>query len=328
VLAAAFFAAISGSAPATTAAIATIMIPEMVRQGYDKAFATALAVAAGIIGPMIPPSIPFVIWGVMAEQSITRLFLAGVIPGLLLTAGLMFLCWTYARKHKLPTQKRADRKEIWRALSDAKWAFLGPVFVLGGIYLGVVTPTEAAVVATLFALLVGFFAYRELSISTMLAVTETSVRTSAMVLFIVAAATGFGWVVAFEQLPAKMAGLVAGLAADPVLMILALNAALLVIGCVMDNLAAMIILSGFLISIGSQLNMDPIQFGTMVTLNFTVGMATPPFGYTIFVGAAISGLSIAKISRPLLPMIGIMVVILLLISFVPGVSLFLQDLIM
>ncbi len=328
VLAAAFFAAISGSAPATTAAIGTIMIPEMVRQGYDKAFATALAVAAGIIGPMIPPSIPFVIWGVMAEQSITRLFLAGVIPGLLLTAGLMFLCWVYARKHKLPTQKRADRQEVWRALSDAKWAFLGPVFVLGGIYLGVVTPTEAAVVATLFALLVGFFAYRELSIATMLKVTETSVRTSAMVLFIVAAATGFGWVVAFEQLPAKMAGLVAGLAADPVLMILALNAALLVIGCVMDNLAAMIILSGFLISIGSQLNMDPIQFGTMVTLNFTVGMATPPFGYTIFVGAAISGLSIAKISRPLLPMIGIMVVILLLISFVPGVSLFLQDLIM
>lgn len=328
VLAAAFFAAISGSAPATTAAIGTIMIPEMVRQGYSKPFATALAVASGIIGPMIPPSIPFVVWGVMSEQSITRLFLAGVIPGLMLTAGLMFVCWVYARRERIPVQARAGWKEVIHAVGDAKWAFLGPVFVLGGIYLGVVTPTEAAVVATLFALFVGFFAYRELSIATVISVTEGSIRTSAIVLFIVAAANGFGWVVAFEQLPAKMAGLVSGLSADPIVMVLVLNVALLLIGCVMDNLAAMIILSGFLISIGQQLNMDPIQFGTMVTLNFTVGMATPPFGYTVFVGAAISGLSISKISRPLLPMIGIMIIILLLIGLVPPISLFLQDLIM
>ena len=328
VLAAAFFAAISGSAPATTAAIGTIMIPEMVRQGYSKAFATALAVASGIIGPMIPPSIPFVVWGVMSEQSITRLFLAGVFPGLLLTGGLMFVCWVYAKKANIPTEQRASRKEALAAMNDAKWAFLGPVFVLGGIYLGVVTPTEAAVVATMFALLVGAFAYRELSLKTIVTVTEGAIKTSAIVLFIVAAANGFGWVVAFEQLPAKMAAVVSGLSADPLMTILVLNLSLLLIGCVMDNLAAMIILSGFLISIGNQLQMDPIQFGTMVTLNFTVGMATPPFGYTVFVGAAVSGLSIGKIAKPLLPMVGIMVVILLLIALVPPISLYLQDLIM
>lgn len=328
VLAAAFFAAISGSAPATTAAIGTIMIPEMVRQGYSKSFATALAVASGIIGPMIPPSIPFVIWGVMSEQSITRLFLAGVFPGLLLTAGLMAICWVYAKRANIATETRASGREVLAAMNDAKWAFLGPVFVLGGIYLGVVTPTEAAVVATLFALFVGFIGYRELDLPTIVKVTEGSIRTSAIVLFIVAAANGFGWVVAFEQLPAKMAGLVAGMSANPLATVLVLNAALLLIGCVMDNLAAMIILSGFLISLGNQLQMDPIQFGTMVTLNFTVGMATPPFGYTVFVGAAISGLPIAKIVRPLLPMIGVMVIILLLIALVPPVSLFLQSVIM
>lgn len=328
VLAAAFFAAISGSAPATTAAIGTIMIPEMVRHGYSKAFATALAVASGIIGPMIPPSIPFVVWGVMSEQSITRLFLAGIVPGLLLAGGLMFLCWTYARREKIKVEDRADAREILSALNEAKWAFLGPVFVLGGIYLGVVTPTEAAVVATLFALLVGFFAYRELTVANVISVTKNSIRTSAIVLFIVCAANCFGWIVAFEQLPAQMAQFVSGLSASPILTLLILNVALLLIGCVMDNLAAMIILSGFLISFGNQLQIDPIQFGTMVTLNFTLGMATPPFGYTVFVGSAVSGLTISQISKPLIPMIAVMIVVLMLVALVPSVSMFLPQIIM
>lgn len=321
VLAAAFFAAISGSAPATTAAIGTIMIPEMERRGYSRAFAAALAVAGGIIGPLIPPSIPFVVWGVMSEQSIGRLFLSGIVPGILLAAGLMALSWGHARRNGIVPQPRATRAELWAAFNAAKWALLGPVFVLGGIYGGIVTPTEAAIVAVVFALVLGLGVYREIGLWRTYEVTRGSLRTMCMVMFIIAAANGFGWMIAFEQLPAKLTASLAPLADRPVLFVLLLNAALLLIGCVMDNLAAMIVLASFLIPIGQQLGMDPIQFGAMVTVNFTIGMATPPFGYAVFVGAAISGLSIGQIARPLVPMIGVMVLILLAIVFVPPVSL-------
>lgn len=326
VLAAAFFAALSGSAPATTAAIGTIMVPEMEKRGYSRAFATALAVAGGIIGPMLPPSIPMVVWGVMSEESISQLFLAGIIPGLLLAAGLMLLSWWHARKHGIAPEQRAGRKEVLRAFNSAKWALLGPVIVLGGIYGGLVTPTEAAIVAVIFALVLGLFVYREMSISRMFSVSRTSLKTMTMVMFIVAAANGFGWMIAFEQIPSKLTGALEGFADTPVLYLLMLNLTLLAIGCVMDNLAAMIVLASFLIPIGEQLGMDPIQFGAMIAVNFTIGMATPPFGYTIFVGAAISGLSVGKIAKPLLPMLAIMIIVLMLMAFVPEVTLFIARL--
>ncbi|MCB1450227.1 MAG: TRAP transporter large permease [Nitratireductor sp.] len=325
VLAAAFFAALSGSAPATTAAIGAIMIPEMEKRGYSRAFATALAVAGGIIGPMLPPSIPMVVWGVMSETSISQLFLAGVVPGLLLTAGLMLLSAHHARKHKIPTQPRASRSEVWQAFNSAKWALCGPIVVLGGIYGGIVTPTEAAVVAAVFALVLGFGVYRELTFQNILPVTRNSLKTMTMVMFIIALANGFGWMIAFERIPMTVTGALDGFADQPVLYLLMINVLLLVIGCAMDNLAAMIILSSFLVPIGQQLGMDPVQFGAMVAINFTIGMATPPFGYTLFVGAAISGLSIGQITRPLLPMLAIMIGVLLLVAFVPSVTLTVVD---
>lgn len=321
VLAAAFFAALSGSAPATTAAIGSIMIPEMEKRGYSRAFATALAVAGGIIGPMLPPSIPMVVWGVMSETSISQLFLAGIVPGLLLAAGLMILCWHHAYRHNIPTQPKATRAEVWRALNAAKWALTGPIVVLGGIYGGIVTPTEAAIVATVFALILGLGVYRELNFKTIIPVTRTSLKTMTMVMFIIALANGFGWMIAFERIPMQVTGALEGFSDRPVLYLLMINLLLLVIGCVMDNLAAMIILASFLVPIGAQLGMDPVQFGAMVAINFTIGMATPPFGYTLFVGAAISGLSIGQIARPLMPMLAVMIGVLLLVAFVPGITL-------
>jgi len=321
VLAAAFFAALSGSAPATTAAIGAIMIPEMEARGYSRPFATALAVAGGIIGPMLPPSIPMVVWGVMSETSISQLFLAGIVPGLLLALGLMALCWLHARRHKIEPQPKASRKEVWAAFNAAKWALLGPVIVLGGIYGGIVTPTEAAIVAAVFALVLGFGVYRELTLSNIVPVTLRSLKTMTIVMFIIALANGFGWVMAFERIPGQVTQSLEDFADTPVLYLLMVNVLLLVIGCVMDNLAAMIVLASFLIPIGEQLGMDPVQFGAMVAINFTIGMATPPFGYTIFVGAAISGLRIGQIARPLLPMLGMMIVVLLLVAFVPQVTL-------
>ncbi|MEE4120331.1 MAG: TRAP transporter large permease [Paracoccaceae bacterium] len=321
VLAAAFFAALSGSAPATTAAIGAIMIPEMEKRGYSRAFATALAVAGGIIGPMLPPSIPMVVWGVMSETSISQLFLAGIVPGLLLAMGLMGLCWLHARRHGIEPQPRASRAEIWQAFNSAKWALCGPVVVLGGIYGGIVTPTEAAIVAAVFALVLGFGVYRELTFENIGPVTRNALKTMTIVMFIIALANGFGWVMAFQQIPGRVTDSLAVLSDTPALFLLVLNVTLLVIGCVMDNLAAMIILASFLVPIGEQLGMDPVQFGAMVAINFTIGMATPPFGYTIFVGAAISGLRIGQIARPLLPMLGVMIAVLLLVAFVPQVTL-------
>jgi C4-dicarboxylate transporter DctM subunit len=326
VLAAAFFAALSGSAPATTAAIGAIMIPEMEKRGYSRAFATALAVAGGIIGPMLPPSIPMVVWGVMSETSISELFLAGIVPGLLLALGLMGLCWLHARRHGIAPQPKASRAEVWRAFNAAKWALCGPIVVLGGIYGGIVTPTEAAIVAAVFALILGFGVYRELTVSNIGPVTRSSLKTMTIVMFIIALANGFGWVMAFQQIPGRVTETLAGLSDTPTLYLLVLNVTLLAIGCVMDNLAAMIILASFLVPIGEQLGMDPVQFGAMIAINFTIGMATPPFGYTIFVGAAISGLRIGQIARPLMPMLGVMIVVLLLVAFVPAVTLTIVEL--
>ncbi len=176
VLAAAFFAALSGSAPATTAAIGAIMIPEMEKRGYSRPFSTALAVAGGIIGPMLLPSIPMVVWGVMSETSISQLFLAGIIPGLLLALGLMALCWNHARVHDIAPQPKATRAERLEAFNAAKWALAGPIIVLGGIYGGIVTPTEAAIVASVFALVLGFGVYRELTFTNIVPVTRNSLK--------------------------------------------------------------------------------------------------------------------------------------------------------
>jgi len=326
VLAAAFFAALSGSAPATTAAIGSIMIPEMEKRGYSKAYAAALAVAGGIIGPMLPPSIPMVVWGVMSETSISDLFLAGILPGTLLAVGLMCLTWRYAKKNNLPSQPRASLAEIGKAFNAAKWALLGPVLVLGGIYGGIVTPTEAAIVATCYALFLGIVVYKEIDRTNIVRVTKNSLKTMTMVMFIIALANGFGWMIAFEQIPGQVTSSLEGFSDTPVLYLLMINLLMLVIGCVMDNLAAMIILASFLIPIGAQLGMDPVQFGAMVAINFTIGMATPPFGYTIFVGAAISRLSIGQIARPLLPMLGVMIAVLMAVAFIPATTLFFVEL--
>ena len=324
VVAATVFAAISGSAPATTAAIGAIMIPAMAARGYDKGFATALAVSAGILAPLIPPSIAFVIWGVIAEQSISRLFSAGIIPGLIMAAGLSVVCWLHARRNKIPTQQRASLSEIKHALRDGIWALLAPAIVLGGIYGGVFTPTEAAVVSCVYAILVGMFIEKRLKIADIGPIVWRSLKITAIVMAIIMFSTGFGILVAQEQLAPKLAAWLSANIEQKWLMLLVLNIAFFLLAAVMDEIAIMVVLGPLLIAIANSFQIDPIHFGTIIVTNVAIGMAAPPIGYCLFVGMAISGLKLGDVASKIWPFVGIMLVVLMLVTYVPGFSLAFQ----
>ena len=327
VLSSMFFACLSGSAPATTATIGKIMIPEMEKRGYTKRFATSLAVSVGPLGQIIPPSIPFIVWGVIAEESISKLFLAGVVPGVIDGMAYMGVCYFLARQTGIGKLPRATIKELLQAMYAGKWALLAPVLILGGIYGGIFTPTEASVVAVAYGLLTGLFVYRGINVRELYGILLGSMRTTAIVMFIIAVASVFGWLLAYERVPDKIVAFILSVSENKIVILLLLNLILLLIGAVMDNLAVMVILGGLLIHLGTKLGIDPIQLGPIIVINFAVGMETPPLGYSLFVGSAISGLSIEEISKGMLPFFLVDVGMLMLVSFVPWVTLWLPKLI-
>ncbi|WP_306130358.1 TRAP transporter large permease [Roseovarius sp. MMSF_3350] len=327
VMAATFFAAISGSAPATTAAIGGIMIPEMEKRGWKKDFSTALATASGPIGQMIPPSIPMIIWGIIAEESISDLFLAGIIPGILIALGLMMVSYFKARKDDISPETGCLEKGALRAtLRDSKWALAAPLIILGGIYGGIFTPTEASAFGVVYATFVGLLVHRELDIREIGSIVSASMCTTAMVCSIIAVASAFGWLIAMERLPERLAAAILSVSDNKILILLMINLLLLFVGAIMDNIAAMIILGQVLITIGAQLGIDPIHLGAIVVINFAIGMATPPFGYSLFVGASISGLKVEQVSNALWPMLGVMIFVLMLVTYVPWITLALPQL--
>ena len=327
VLSATFFGAISGSAPATTAAIGSLMIPEMTRRGYSLRFSAALAAAYGPIGILIPPSIPIVIWAVISNQSVTALFIAGVVPGLLLCGALMLAAYIYARRVKLPIEdERTSRRDLGVALRDGKWALLAPVVILGGIYGGIFTPTEAGAVGVLYGLVIGVFVHRELKPVDLPKVLLRSMKTTAMVIYIVGMSVGFGWLIGLDGLPRRLGTMIVGISDDPIVILLMINVLLLIVGTLMDTIAAMIILAGFLIHVGQQLGLDPIHYGAMIVMNLGIGMATPPFGYTLFTASAITKLPVDRIAPPLLWLIGIELLVLLVVAYLPDVTLVLVNL--
>jgi C4-dicarboxylate transporter DctM subunit len=323
IVAALVFAAVSGSAPATTAAIGAVMIPAMAERGYSKAYATALTVSAGILAPLIPPSIAFVIWGVIAEQSIAKLFLSGVLPGLLMAAGMMTIVTVQALRTHRAREQRATLAEIKAALREGIWALLAPVVVLGGIYGGAFTPTEAAVVACLYALFVGLVIERRLKLPQLPAVIARAMSISAIVMAIVAVSTGFGFLVAQEQLATGLASWLGAHIQDKWVMLLALNIGFFLLAAVMDEIAIMVIMGPMLIAIANQFGVDPIHFGAMIVTNVAIGMAAPPIGYCLFVGMAISGLKLWPVARAILPFVAMMLVVLMLVTYVPTFALLL-----
>ncbi len=304
------------------------MIPEMERRGYSKRFATSLAVSVGPLGQIIPPSIPFIVWGVIAEVSITRLFLSGVVPGILDGMAYMAVCYLIAKRAGIAKEPRASLREVLRAAYEGKWALLAPVIILGGIYGGVFTPTEASMIGVAYGLFIGIFVYRGIRFSDIMPVILKSMRTTAVVMFIIGMAATFGWLLAYEQVPAKIIELLLGVSENRIVILLLLNLMLLLIGAVMDNLAAMVILGGLLINLGNQLGIDPIQLGPIIVINFAVGMETPPLGYSLFVGSSISELSIEEIARGMWPFFLVDVGMLMLVTFVPWATLALPKLIL
>ncbi|MBO8173343.1 MAG: TRAP transporter large permease [Bacillaceae bacterium] len=317
-----FFAAISGSGPATVAAIGGIMIPAMVQQGYDKRFATAVVAAAGSIGVIIPPSIPMVIYGVSGSVSIGDMFIAGILPGIIVGIGLMVYAYLHSKKKGYSgSNEKTSLTRIIKAIWEAKWALLIPVIILGGIYGGIFTPTEAAVIAVVYGLFAGMILYRELKWSELPKIFADSALTTATILIIVGTATAFGRLLTIEQIPNKIATGMLSFSSNEFVIILLITILLLIVGCFMDTLAAIIILTPILLPIAVQIGLDPIHFGIIMVVNLAIGFITPPLGVNLFVGSGISGLSIEALSKAVVPFFVAMVISLFVIIIIPQLSL-------
>ncbi len=319
-----FFAAISGSGPATVAAIGGVMIPSMVRQGYDVKFATAIVVTAGSLGVIIPPSIPMVIYGAVGNVSVGKLFISGILPGIFV--GVMLMAGTYyysKKKGYTGSNEKTSFSSILKAIWEAKWALLLPVIILGGIYGGIFTPTEAAGVAVVFGLFVGFFLYKELKLKDLPKVLAESALTSATILVIVGIATAFGRLLTIERIPEQIAQTMLSISENPLVIILLINLLLLIIGCFMDTLAAIIIVTPIMLPIAISIGYDPIHFGIIMIVNLAIGFITPPLGVNLFVGSGVSGLPVMTIARATVPFFFIMLMTLVIIIFIPQLSLFL-----
>ncbi len=316
-----FFGAISGSGPATVSAIGSFMIPAMKKKQYGDGFAAALTAAAGSIGVIIPPSIPFVIYGVVSGASIGEMFMAGVIPGVIIGLALMSVSYVIAKRRGYPKSDTPPTASgLWKAFREAFWALLVPLIILGGIYGGIFTPTEAAVVAVVYSLFIGRFVYRELDG----AATYRAFRDAALVngatTFMIGLSMGFAQYLTMEQIPVKIAAAMLTISSNYVVIILLIIALLLVVGCFVDNISSMIILTPILLPVVQRLGMEPVHFGLVMTVALATGFITPPYGANLFVASAVSGVRIEKISRNMIPFFAALVGCLLLFAFVPALS--------
>ncbi|MCG8483803.1 MAG: TRAP transporter large permease [Clostridia bacterium] len=327
VVACMFFAAISGSGPATVAAIGGIIVPEMIKRGYKKGFTSGLIATSGSIGVMIPPSIPMVIYGVSTGVSISTMFIAGLIPGILVGIALILYSYFTSKKEGYKGINEVySAKEILSALNDAKWAMFVPIIILGGIYGGVFTPTEAAAVAVIYGFIVGTFIYKDLKFKALPDVIVNAALTTATVLIIVGTATTFGRILTIEQIPTKLAGAIIGFSDSKIVVLLLINVLLLFVGCFMETLAAVIILAPILLPVVLEIGVDPVHFGIIMVVNLAIGFMTPPLGVNLFVTCGIADISIERISRAIIPWLIVMISTLLIITYIPAISLTLPKL--
>ncbi|MCI8818995.1 MAG: TRAP transporter large permease [Oscillibacter sp.] len=322
------FAAISGSGPATVAAIGGIMIPEMVKAGYSKPFAAALMSVAGAIGVIIPPSLPMVNYGIAGSVSISTLFAAGFGPGILVGVALIIVAYFSAKKngYGLAAKTRFSWRNVAISFKEAFFALMMPFIVLGGIYGGVFTPTEAAAVAAIYGFVAGTFLYRELKLKDLPLLLMNAGKSTAMVMVIVAAASSFGWILTSARIPDAIAAFLISLSESKYVILLLINLFLLIVGCLMDVTASIIILTPIFMPIVNQFGINPVHFGIIMTVNLAIGMSTPPLGVNLFVSCGIAKISIEENARAMVKFLIANLIALLLIVFVEPVSLIIPQL--
>jgi C4-dicarboxylate transporter, DctM subunit len=319
------FAAVSGSSVATTFAIGAILIPALVKHGYPVGYAASLQATSAELGVVIPPSIPLILFGVAAEVSIGELFIAGFGPGLLIGVALMLFVHLWCRFKGLGKTDGDGRLDVWPATRDAGWALLMPVIILGGIYGGVFTPTEASVIAVFYALAVGLVIHRELKLADIVVVLRKSVISSAVIMFIIANAGLFAFLLTRAGIPDAIGQWLVAVLESPALFLLGVNAALFVIGMFIETSAAIIVLAPILVPVAIYFGIDPVHFGIIMVVNLAMGMITPPFGVNLFAACTVAKISLDRIVGHLLPFVLVIMGCLMLITYVPQISLALRD---
>jgi tripartite ATP-independent transporter DctM subunit len=321
------FAAVSGSSVATTFAIGAILIPALIKHGYPTNWAAALQATSAELGVIIPPSIPMILYGVSAEVSIGELFIAGFGPGLLIGFGLMAFVWIYCKWKGWGKNDGDGRLPFGRALAQAGWALMMPVIILGGIYGGVFTPTEASAVAVFYALVVGIFIYREIRLPQLYAILRKSVLSSAVIMFIIANAGLFAFLITRAGVPDAIGHWLEEVLKSPGWFLLGVNAALFVIGMFIETSASIIVLAPILAPVAQHFGIDPVHFGLIMVVNLALGMITPPFGVNLFAACTVGKISLDRIVTQLIPFVLVVLACLLVITYVPGLSLGLRDLV-
>lgn len=311
---------ISGSGVADAAALGSVMVPEMKKRGYDPGFSAALVSSCGSIGLIIPPSIALIIYGVTAMASIGDLFMAGIVPGALIALGFLLYSYYFGKKNNYPCEGNLSTAEKWKRFKDASWALIMPVIILVGIRGGIFTPTEGGAVVSVYALFVGMFIYKEITLKDLPKICISAAISTASIAAIIMATSLFGWLLASEQIPQKITMALLAATQNKVLLLLLINLLLLIVGMFLDSGPAIMLLAPILIPVAAKLGVHPVQFGLVMVINLTIGLLTPPVGTALYVGSNVSGVPIGRLSKSLVPFWVIMITVLLLVTFVPSLT--------
>lgn len=326
IVASMIFAGITGTAIADTTSLGAILIPAMEEEGYDVPFSVAVTAASSTIGPIIPPSLPMIIVGTLTGLSVSKLFLGGAIPGVLLGIFLMIVSYIISVKRGYPKDTKKPMNYVIKTFFEAFWALMLTVIILWGILGGFFTPTEASIVASLYALIVGLFVYRDLKVAQLPKIILDTMKTSSAIMLLVGFAATFGWILASEQIPQLVADFILSISTNPIVVLILINILLLFVGMFMETIAALIILFPVLLPVAIKIGMDPVHFGVMAVLNLMIGLTTPPVGVCLFAGASIGKISIAKATKAILPFLAVSLFVLMLVTFIPQITLFLPNL--